>query len=260
MRIGFIGAGNMASAMIQGALRNGFCKEDMSAYDIDASKVLALGVRAAAGIRELAGQSDMIFLAVKPDALDNVLHELKEVCTGKAFISIVAGRTMDSISGKLPGARVLRVMPNTPLLVGEGAIALCANNTLTKEEMIFASDFFGGMGTVCALQEKLIDAVTGLSGSGPAYAFVFIEALADAGVMEGLPREVAYKLAAQTLAGAGRMALETGQVPAALKDAVTSPGGTTAAGLYALEKAGFRAAAMDAVHAATRRSKEMSGK
>ncbi|MGI5898841.1 MAG: pyrroline-5-carboxylate reductase [Christensenellales bacterium] len=259
MKIGFIGLGNMASAIINGAAAAGYDKRSFAGTDISHEKADALGIKKYDDATSLIGGCDIIFIAVKPDNLDELLEEISEKAKGKAFVSIVAGKQTTQIQSMLKGARVLRVMPNTPLMVREGAIVLSAQNNLTSEEFAYIQAFLGSVGCVCILDEKHMDAATGLMGSGPAYAFVFIEALADAGVKEGIDRKTAYKLAAQTILGAGKMVLETGQAPAVLKDAVTSPSGTTAAGLYALEKAGFRAAVMNAVEAATKRSRELSG-
>ncbi len=257
VKIGFIGLGNMATAIINGAAAGGYDRADFAGADINPERVGELGIGKFDDAPSLVNACDIIFIAVKPDNLDSLLEEISQIAAGKAFVSIVAGKTTQYILSRLNGARVLRIMPNTPLMVGEGAMVLSAQHNFTSEEFAYVQVFLGVLGYVCILDEKHMDAATGLMGSGPAYAFVFIEALADAGVQQGIARDIAYKLAAQTVLGAGKMVLETGQAPAVLKDAVTSPSGTTAAGLYAIEKAGFRAAVMDAVTAATKRSREL---
>jgi pyrroline-5-carboxylate reductase len=257
MKIGFIGLGNMAAAIINGAVAGGYDRADFVGTDISPQKADSLGIEKFSSAKALVSACDIIFIAVKPDNLDSLYDEISEIAAGKAFISIVAGKSTAQISSRLEGARVLRVMPNTPLMVGEGAMVLSAQHNLNPDEFAYIQAFLGKLGYVCMLDEKHMDAATGLMGSGPAYAFVFIEALADAGVRDGISRDIAYKLAAQTVLGAGKMVLETEQAPAVLKDTVTSPSGTTAAGLYAIEKAGFRAAVMDAVAAATKRSREL---
>jgi pyrroline-5-carboxylate reductase len=211
---------------------------------------------------EVVRQCDILVLAVKPQAVAGLLDEIgKEVTPRHLVISIAAGVTVKQIAEKLrPGTRIIRVMPNTPALVAAGAAGIAAGPSATHDDVALAERLFNAVGTAVVVPEHQLDAVTGLSGSGPAFVFVLIEALADGGVRMGLPRDVAQTLAAQTVAGAGFMVLETGQHPAALKDAVASPGGTTIAGLHALERAGFRAAAMDAVEAATRRAGELGKK
>ena len=258
-KIGFIGVGNMAAAIISGALANGYGLENILGCDVYLEKIDALGIEKRISAAQLVADSDIIFLAVKPDNLDPLLEEIAGASAGKAFVSIVTGKKTQHIQKLLPGARVMRLVPNTPLLVGEGAMVISDETTFRNEEINYIEAFLGRLGTLCRLPEKLMDAATGLIGSGPAYVFVFIEALADASVKEGIPRDIAYRLAAQTVLGSGKMVLETGKPPALLKDAVTSPGGTTAAGLYAMEKGGFRAAAIDAVIEAIRRAHELSG-
>ena len=258
MKIGFIGAGNMAGAIIKGALNSGYDANDLFAFDIDRKKIDDLGINACNSACELVENCDITFFAVKPYIIESVLEQIKGISANRAFVSIVAAWSTEKLLGYLPEARILRVMPNTPLMVGEGAVALSAQNNLTEEELAFAEKFLSSQGFVFTVKEDLMNAVTGLSGSGPAYVYVFIEALADAGVMQGLPRDLAYKLAAQTVKGAAEMVLKTGEHPGALKDAVTSPAGTTICGIFELEKAGFRAAAIKAVNASADKSRELS--
>lgn len=208
---------------------------------------------------EVVAQSTTVFLAVKPQQVADVLGGISDEFTGDhCLISIAAGVTLAKLEEPLhPGARVIRVMPNTPALVGASASAYALGEFATKGDGELAGRLLGAVGLAHEVKEGLLDAVTGLSGSGPAYVYQFIEALSDGGVAAGLPREVATQLAAQTVAGAAKMVLETGQHPGALKDMVTSPGGTTIDGVHELEKGGLRSAVMNAVRAAAEKSKEL---
>ena len=198
-------------------------------------------------------------LAVKPDQVAPLLAEVRSQFTGKhLLISIAAGVTLSKLEGALPsGARVIRVMPNTPALIGASASAFASGKSATPEDGQLAQRLFSAVGLVYHVKESLLDAVTGLSGSGPAYAFLMIEALSDGGVAAGLPRDIATRLAAQTLLGSARMVLESALHPGALKDMVTSPGGTTIEGVHELEKGKVRAALMSAVRAATEKSRKL---
>lgn len=264
-KIGFIGCGAMARALCGGLVSAGVPTTQLRGSDLDAGQRAeferALGVKTTEDNAELVENSDVVVLCVKPGVVTPVLAALPDGIRAdeRLWISIAAGVTLESIETALgTSARVIRVMPNTPALVGEGASVLCPNSRTHDEDRALADALFQAVGlTWEAPSEHLIDAVTGLSGSGPAYVFLFLEALGDAGVRQGLPREAAYRLAFQTVLGAARLALETGQHPAALKDQVTSPGGTTIAGLEQLEAAGVRAAIYAAVEAATRRSREL---
>ena len=262
--IGFLGAGQMASALATGwsraglldPVRSGAADPFPSARD---KFTQATGLKSYATNREVIEACDVLVLAVKPQVMAAVLAELQPLLKPRHLvISIAAGVTLQTL-GEALGAtvRLVRVMPNTPCLVGASASGYAAGSAATPDDVALVGQLFGAVGKAFALPEHLLDAVTGLSGSGPAFIYVLIEALADGGVRVGLPREVAQTLAAQTVFGAAKMVLETGQHPAALKDAVASPGGTTIAGLHALEQAGFRAGLMDAVQAATERSKEL---
>ncbi len=265
-RIGFIGGGAMARALAGGLLSAGVSAERLGAADPDPDQRQAfareVGVTPGSENAALVAGSDVVVLAVKPGVVGTVLNEL----SGDAhlerplWISIAAGVTLSTLSERLPaGARIVRAMPNTPALVGAGATAFTANAAASAEDRAVATALFESVGTVwSAPAESMLDAVTGLSGSGPAYVFLLLEALGDAGVRVGLPREAAHQLACQTVYGATRLAMETGRHPAALKDQVTSPGGTTIAGLEQLEAAGVRAAIYKAVAAATARSRELS--
>jgi pyrroline-5-carboxylate reductase len=217
------------------------------------------GIAAGSSNAAVVAKCRVLVLAVKPHIVPQVLEELREhVRDDHLIVSIAAGITLSHLQeGIGEAARIVRVMPNTPALVGQSATGFALGAKATAADAELVETLFRAVGLAYRLPEHLLDAVTGLSGSGPAYAYQFIEALSDGGVKMGLPRDVATQLAAQTILGAAKMVIETGHHPAALKDAVASPGGTTIAGLHALERAGFRAAAMDAVEAATLRAKEL---
>jgi pyrroline-5-carboxylate reductase len=262
--IAFLGAGNMAGALLRGAvLRSGLPPERFAATDLrsEAAEALGqqLGIQVFASNVSAAQWAEVVVLAVKPQVLPAVLAEVAPQLRAETLlISIAAGVPIARISAVLGGrGRIVRAMPNTPALVGAGATALAVGPHVTSADLETALLLFRGAGLVVQVEEKLMDGVTGLSGSGPAYGFVAIEALADAGVREGLPREVALRLAAQTLLGAAQLVLETGEHPGKLKDMVTSPAGTTSAGLAALERGGLRAALQAAVEAATARAREL---
>ncbi|HJT76953.1 MAG TPA: pyrroline-5-carboxylate reductase, partial [Gemmataceae bacterium] len=219
----------------------------------------AAGLRTTADNREVIAGSDLLVLAVKPQSMAALLAEVRpHVGPRHLVVSIAAGVPLRQLAEGLgAGRRLVRVMPNTPCLVGASASAYAAGEGATPEDVAFVGALLNAVGRAYRLPEALLDAVTGLSGSGPAFVYVIIEALSDGGVCMGLPRDVATALAAQTVLGSAKMVLETGLHPGALKDMVASPGGTTIAGLHALERGGLRAALMDAVEAATRRSAEL---
>jgi pyrroline-5-carboxylate reductase len=265
-RIAFIGAGNMGSAMIRGLIKSGVAKpSQIMASDLDAERVGALAkelkIAVAKDNRSAVEWCDLVVLAVKPQVLDEVLHELGDIGS-KLVLSIVAGATIAKIQSGLGGkAKVVRAMPNTPALVGAGISAFCAGSGVTATELKGAQKILGAVGeTVLVKKEELLDAVTGLSGSGPAYVFLVIEALADGGVLMGLDRETALKLAVQTVLGSAKLLIETGKHPAQLREMVTSPGGTTAMGLKKLEQKGVRGAFISAVKSATERARELGKK
>ncbi len=264
--IGFIGGGNMAEALIKGLLAGGLPAADLIVAEPHDKRrdLLAenYGLKCAEGNSAVIKASDIIILAVKPQVADKVLQEIGGVkATGKLFISIMAGVKTATVEAAFAGkTRVVRVMPNTPALVLEASSAVAPGIYATAEDISLARRIFELVGKAWLVEEKLMDAVTGLSGSGPAYVLTFIEALSDAGVKNGLTRDVALGLAAQTVLGTAKLLLETREHPAQLKDRVTSPGGTTIAGLHVLETEGFRGALMNAVDAATARSRELGGK
>jgi pyrroline-5-carboxylate reductase len=263
-RIGLIGAGQMATALARGFLKAGLSTADrLLAADVDAPArqrfADATGAKTTDDNARVAAESDVIFLAVKPQQMPQVAATLRpKLDTGKLVVSIAAGIRLASLAEWL-GAdrRLVRVMPNTPCLVGQGACAFSLGEHATTEDGALVGRLLGALGSAWQVDEKLLDAVTGLSGSGPAFVYVIIEALSDAGVKMGLPRAIATQMAAKTVLGSAEMVLTTGEHPAVLKDRVASPGGTTIAGLHALEAAGLRAALIAAVEAATRRSVEL---
>jgi pyrroline-5-carboxylate reductase len=264
LNIGFLGAGKMATALAKGFIRAEivFPKEIIAGDLSDiARKTFAMetGAKIAASNTDVLKFANILILAVKPDQVAGVLAEQRGNFTREhLLISIAAGMTLAKMENALlAGARVVRVMPNTPALVGEAASAFALGKSATAADGELAKKLLSAVGIAFQVKEPLLDAVTGLSGSGPAYVYQFIEALSDGGVAAGLPRDVATKLAAQTVLGGAKMVLETGQHPGALKDQVTSPGGTTIEGLHELEKGKLRATVMSAVRAATEKSKKL---
>jgi pyrroline-5-carboxylate reductase len=263
-KIGFFGAGRMATALAKGLLEAGLCdKSQLLASDVEANQrkhfETEVGSKTVGTNKEVASFCDVGVLAVKPNHVSEVLKEIKGF--QGLLISIAAGVPIIALEDGLGGnSRVIRVMPNTPALIRAGASAFSTGKNATADDVKAANSILSAVGLAVQLPEKMLDAVTGLSGSGPAYVFLMIEALSDGGVEMGLPRDVSLKLAAQTVLGAARLVLETGKHPGELKDMVTSPGGTTIEGLHALEEHGVRAAFMTAVRAATEKSKFLGSK
>ena len=264
--IAFLGGGNMAEAIIKGLLRENSAASlmiaEISAERRDYLTTTYPNIRIVENSVEAGAWGEVVILAVKPQQAVSVLTTLEQaVGAKKLIISIMAGVRTASIEEALQsGTRVVRVMPNTPALVGMGATAICPGRKATPHDLDLVETIFALTGLVVRVEEKLMDAVTGLSGSGPAYVFTFVEALSDAGVKNGLPREIAYRLAVQTVLGSARMLAEAGEHPALLREKVTSPGGTTIAALHVMENGRFRGVIMDAVDAATQRSKELAEK
>jgi len=264
LRIGFLGAGRMATALARGWLRAGLAtRENVLASDpLQAARdefQKETSTNALIDNADVVAGSDVLVLAVKPQSMSELLQEIRKFVTKRHLtISIAAGITLHQLADGL-GAdrRLIRVMPNTPCLIGACAAGFSAGAQASAEDVHLVHRLLNAVGLACQVPEKLLDAITGLSGSGPAFVYVIIEALSDGGVRMGLPRDVATTLAAQTVAGAARMVLETGAHPGLLKDQVASPGGTTIAGLHALEQGGLRAALINAVEAATLRSTEL---
>ncbi|MHB9035375.1 MAG: pyrroline-5-carboxylate reductase [Armatimonadota bacterium] len=264
-RLAIIGAGAMGSAFAKGVISAGLVQpERVTMTDVDKARLDYVagewGVNVSQSHANAMANSDIVLLGVKPGVLLDILPELSEaVREGHLIISIAAGVRLESIESTLPrGTAVIRAMPNTPCQIGMGAIGFSRGRSVNDEQVAIAKQLFDAVGLSFEVPEKLLNAVTGLSGSGPAYVYVMIEALSDAGVRVGLPRNVALALAAQTVLGSAKMVLETGEHPMRLKDQVTSPGGTTIAGIDALDRFGFRTALMEAVKAATKRSEELA--
>jgi pyrroline-5-carboxylate reductase len=264
-KIGFIGCGNMAQAMIGGIIKSKLVLPSQVMASAITEKNLNFakdkyGILVSSDNIDTAKFSDIIILAVKPNIYDVVIEEIKGyIKKDSIIITIAAGITL-SFTEKAFGhnIKVIRTMPNTPALVGEGMSVLCANELVTKEELELVIKIFEGFGKSEVISEKLMDAIPAISGSSPAYVYMFIEALADGGVLDGIPRDKAYKLAAQAVLGAAKMVLETGMHPGALKDNVCSPGGSTIEAVSTLEEKGFRSAVLSAMKSCTNKSKEMS--
>jgi pyrroline-5-carboxylate reductase len=264
MRIGFLGAGKMATALAKGFVRAGLVSApQIMASDPSAAALTHFGAEVGAKTTgfnpDVLKFADVLILSVKPDQMLALLAEVRAGLTDKhLLISIAAGLPLSRLEDNLPeGTRLIRVMPNTPALVGASASAYAAGKYALPEDSALAQKLLSAVGLAVPLKEALLDAVTGLSGSGPAYVFAIIEALSDGGVAAGLPRDVATKLAAQTVLGSAKMLLETGQHPGVLKDMVTSPSGTTIEGLHELEKGGLRGILMNAVRAASEKSRKL---
>ncbi len=265
-QIGMIGAGNMGSAILRGIVDANYVKSSqLTVFDVSKRKMREIsedipGIHEARDCLEVAEASDMIILAVKPLYYNEVISEIRSGLRGKAVISIAAGWTVNMLEKALKdtGASWLRVMPNTPAMVGEGMTAICDDTTFSQEDFDYARGIFNAIGKTKVLPERLFDGVTAISGSSPAYVYMMIEAMADAGVREGLPRTCAYEMAAQSILGSALMVLSSGTHPAALKDAVCSPGGTTIEAVAVLEKNGFRNAVIEAMKACARKNHEMS--
>jgi len=264
-RIAFCGTGQMAKA-----LAAGFCREVLKPGQVcgfdpnDHARQQfreTVGADACGQLADAVRGATVVVLAVKPQVMPTLVSSLKPLLApSQLVVSIAAGVTLESLSeGLSQQLRMIRIMPNTPCLIGRGACGLCAGHAATAKDVEFVTVLMQTVGIVQRLPENLMDAVTGLSGSGPAYVYRIIQALSDGGVKMGLPREAATRLAAQTVAGAAEMVLQSNAHPGVLTDAVTSPGGTTIAGLHALERGGLNAALMEAVEAATLRSAELGG-
>jgi pyrroline-5-carboxylate reductase len=262
--LGVLGAGNMAGALIKGLLHAGVLPpERILASDVKGERLKQLatshGIRVTSDNHELVRSIDVLVLCTKPQVIDKVLSEVgREVKEGTVVISVAAGVPIAALEARLPpNARVVRSMPNTPAIALAGATAIAAGTHATEADLAVARALFEAVGRVVTLEEVQLDAVTGLSGSGPAYIMLIIEALADGGVKVGLHRDTALLLAAQTVYGSAKLQLETGEHPGRLKDMVTSPGGTAIAGLHTLESGALRRTLIDAVESATKRSHEL---
>lgn len=263
-KFGFIGVGNMGEAILRGMINNCVLPSDkIMIYDPNAQKCASfeaeLGVTAADSIASLAKECDMLLFAVKPDVCGNLIEKSRNDFQNRSIISIVTGWSGEKLRQYLPNTtRILRVMPNTPAMVGAGMTVFELGDTLNDDEHAFAERLFSSVGRVMSIKPELLNAVIGVSGSGPAYVYMFIEAMADGGVRAGLPRNKAYELAAQTVLGSAKMVLETAQHPGKLKDAVCSPGGTTIEAVASLEKDGLRNAVIHAVSVCIAKADSMS--
>jgi pyrroline-5-carboxylate reductase len=262
--LGFLGAGNMAGALIKGLLHgNVLPAAQIAASDVKAERLDRLskqhGIRTMTDNHALVRESDVLVLAVKPQVIDRVLTEIgADVRPDQLLVSVAAGVPIEALESRLPaGSRVVRAMPNTPATVQAGATAISGGAHAREDDLRIARELFEAVGRVVVLEEAQLDAVTGLSGSGPAYLMLIIEALADGGVKVGLHRDTALLLAAQTVFGSAKLLLETGEHPGRLKDMVTSPGGTAIAGLHTLESGALRKTLIDAVEVATKRAAEL---
>lgn len=259
-----VGCGAMGGAILSGCLAKGIWKKEevfLKEHSLEASeeKAAQYGVQPSFDSKE-AAEADVVILAVKPNIIPSVLKELSPYHPARV-LSIAAAVTIDTLESGLPeGTEVIRVMPNTPASVGEGMAAIAPGKLASPDFVKEAEAIFSALGREAVVTERQLDELGALSGAGPGYAFVIIDALADAGVLIGLPRKLAIEAAAQTLYGAAKMVLETGKHPAELRDQVTSPGGTTIAGIHAMEQDGLRAALMDGVKACLAKSDEMAGK
>ncbi len=263
MQIGFIGAGQMARALASGFVqREHVTGTDIWAFDRSAEasqgfRAAVPGAQIAVGIESLLEHSEIVFLAVKPQNMSEVFRQIGAVPHDRLVVSVAAGVTLQQLVEGLGTRRVIRVMPNTPCLIGCGAAGYCVGPGATEADAVVVGRLLNAVGISLQVSEPLLDVVTGLSGSGPAFVYQFVEALTDGAVALGLPRDAAIQLASQTVVGAARMVQETGEHPAVLRDRVASPGGTTMAGLEAMERGAFRATVMSAVRAATERSRQL---
>lgn len=264
MKAGFIGGGNMGSAMMRGILGSGKCTEDeIMASDALADKLTALekelGILTTMDNKIVASFADILFLAVKPQYYQSVIEEIRDVITwDKVVVTIAPGRTLDWLENTFEKpVKLIRTMPNTPAMVGEGMMGMCPNGNVSKEDIALVRDICSSFAKTQIVEEDLMDVVTAVSGSSPAYVFLLIEAMADGAVAEGMPRAQAYQFAAQAVLGSAKMVLETGKHPGELKDMVCSPGGTTIEAVRVLEEKGLRSAVFEAVKACVNKSREM---
>lgn len=264
MKLGFIGCGNMAGAMMGGIIKNNIFKpEEIIGADLFAPgrerTQQTYGINVTESNKEVVENTEVFVLAVKPQYYEFVIEEIKDlVKPEQIIITIAPGKTLAWLKEKFgKDVKIVRTMPNTPAMVGEGMTAACANEHVTKEELDYACNILSGFGKVEVISENLMDVVVGVSGSSPAYVFMFIEAMADAAVAEGMPRPQAYKFAAQAVLGSAKMVLETGKHPGELKDMVCSPGGTTIEAVRVLEQKGLRSAVFEALEACVEVAKGM---
>ncbi len=261
-KVGFIGCGNMASAIIGGlTTKGGINPSDIIAADASEAAIIkakdALNINVTCDNTEVASNSDVLFLSVKPQFYESVISQIKDILPdNQIIITIAPGKTLSWLAERLGSNRkIVRTMPNTPALVGEGITGVCKNEHVTNDEFDLAMKLLNSFGLAEAVPENLMDAVVSVSGSSPAYVFMFIEAMADAAVADGMPRAQAYKFAAQAVLGSAKMVLETGKHPGELKDMVCSPAGTTIEAVRVLEEKGFRSSVMEAMKACTAKAR-----
>ena len=264
MKYAFLGAGKMAFAIIQGMLRAKVCASSEIIASCPEPELLenlrdATSINVVTSNAEASSNAPVIILCVKPNDVEAALGQAGSLLEGKLLISIVAGMKIGGLKSHVPGARVIRAMPNTAAMISRAATAFSCDESVSPEDRLVAEAVFSSIGEVYQVEEKLLDAVTGLSGSGPAYVYLMIEALSDGGVACGLPRKLSLDLAVQTVIGAAEMVCATSEHPAVLREMVTSPAGTTMAGLRELEDRGVRSAFLEAVCAAAGRAGELSG-
>lgn len=263
MKVGFIGAGNMASAMMGGMLKKGLLsKEDIITSDVSKAAIdrvaQEFGVQTTQDNKEVA-KADIVILAIKPIYCQSVIEEIRDIISdNQLVVTIVAGKTLSWLEEQFgKKIKLIRTMPNTPALVGEGITALCPGELVSQEEVDKVCELFSGFGKAEVVSENLMDAVVAVSGSSPAYVFLFIEAMADAAVAEGMPRAQAYQFAAQAVLGSAKMVLETGKHPGELKDMVCSPAGTTIDAVCKLEEKGFRSSIMECMKVCAEKSRNL---
>lgn len=264
MKIGFIGCGNMGGAMMHGILDSGKCTpQELMASDalekaLEARKE-EMGILAAKDNKETAAFADVLFLAVKPQYYQSVIEEIRDtVSMDQILVTIAPGKTLEWLADQFgKPLKIIRTMPNTPAMVKEGMMGMCPNENVTAEDMETVRDICSGFSKTEIIGEHLMDVVTAVSGSSPAYVFMFIEAMADAAVADGMPRAQAYTFAAQAVLGSAKMVLETGKHPGELKDMVCSPGGTTVEAVRVLEEKGMRSAVFEAMKACVKKSRDM---
>lgn len=264
MKIGFIGAGNMAAAILGGMLKKELCKPEEIMVSRRSKEALnklqeKYGVQTTTNNRKLTRWAQVLFLAVKPQMLAGVMEEIRsEIREDQLVISVAAGKTLSWLEEELKvPVKLIRSMPNTPALVGEGCTAFCGNEKVKEEDFSLAERIFTCCGACFQVPETLMDTVGAVSGSSPAYAFMFLEAMADAAVKGGMPRDLAYRMAGQAMLGSAKLFLETGEHPGVLKDMVCSPAGTTICGVQVLEERGMKAAVMGALEACIERSRKI---
>lgn len=265
MKLGVIGAGNMSSAILQGVIKAGAFKlEDIYVSEIlddKLAKAASWGVHTTKDCREVVEKSDYIMFGVKPNVILKVMDSVNDLIADKVVISIAAGISVESMKNVLgESAKIVRTMPNMPALVGEGMTAICKTEDVNEDEMQVVIDIFNSIGKTALLPETLINTATATNGSGPAYVFMMIEAMADAAVLHGIPRDTAYLLVAQTILGAAKLTMETGNHPGQLKDMVCSPGGTAIEAVYQLELDGFRASLINAIDRCVKKANSMGQK